>query len=442
MFYPGRGEELARSVTEALARAQQAARPGHPRAIIAPHAGYAYSGWLAAAAFASTAGAPVRHAVVLAPSHRHAFDGIALPTGDAYAMPGFDMPINTTARQALVARGLARLEDAAHEREHAVEVELPFLHAIHPRADVVPLVIGRACDAQVAAVIDFLDDVLDRPLFVLSSDLSHFLPETEAREKDAETARLIETGEPAALTGENACGARALRGYLASGAGQGARVTRLALANSAAAGGDPARVVGYGAWALHAPEAQAVAPEDRETLLATARAALEHRTRHGAMPPLDEASFAAPLQGHGAAFVTLTEAGRLRGCIGTLRAHQPLVRDVAENAAKAGHADPRFPPVTEAEQARLRLKIAVLGPAAPMGFTSQDDLLSQLAPGEDGLILSDLGRRGTFLPMVWDSLTTPEAFFTALKQKAGLPRDHWSPTLKVWRYRAESFAEA
>ncbi len=444
MFYPGDAKALAETVADCLARGEAGARAGATpaRAIISPHAGYVYSGWLAGAAFRSTEGRPVRHAVVLSPSHRHAFEGIALPSGSAYAMPGFDVAINTGARDALVAQGLAHVEDEAHDREHGVETQLPFLHAVHPEADVVPLVIGRASDAQVAAVIDFLTDALDGPLFVLSSDLSHFLTQDRALAHDAQTARLIETGDWPALTGSHACGAAGIRGYLASGAGQGTRPVRLAMATSADASGDTSRVVGYGAWAFHGADDDAVATDDRATLLKTARAALTARTTRGTDPRIRQESFAPALRSHGAAFVTLTQAGRLRGCIGSLMAHRPLVEDVAQNAINAGHADPRFAAVTAGELDSLRLKIAVLGPAAPMRFDSEEDLLAQLRPGEDGLILSDRGRRGTFLPMVWDSLPDPAAFLTALKQKAGLARDHWSATLEVHRYRAESFAES
>ncbi len=173
-----------------------------------------------------------------------------------------------------------------------------------------------------------------------------------------------------------------------------------------------------------------------------ARAALTSRTRRGREPVIDETSFASRLRSHGAAFVTLTKDAALRGCIGSLKAHQPLVADVAANAIKAGHSDPRFSPVTLAELEAVTLKIAVLGPPARMRFSSQEDLLSQLRPGEDGLILADGARRGTFLPMVWESLPEPGDFWRHLKRKAGLREDHWSDTLTVERYRAESFSES
>jgi len=441
MFYPGEAAELARTVEACLAKGRAERPPTKPRAIISPHAGYVYSGWLAGAAWASTEGAEVRHAVVLSPSHRHAFDGIALPSGARFAMPGFDLSINAQARAALVAAGLAHVEDAAHDREHGAETQFAFLHALHPEADVLPLVLGRVGDDQVAAAIDLLDRALDHPLFVLSSDLSHFLTERDAMAHDDETTRLIETGGWRKLTGQHACGMKAIRAFFASKAGAGVRVARLARATSGDTSGDRSRVVGYGAWVLHGADGDTIAPGDRAALLGVARETLETRTRRGRAPKLDEARIAPRLRTHGAAFVTLTKTGRLRGCIGSLKAHRPLVRDVAANAIKAGHGDPRFASVAPQELDEISLKLAVLGPPAPMDFVSESDLLAQLRPGEDGLILSDQGRRGTFLPMVWESLPDPVDFWRQLKRKAGLPVDHWSETLVVERYRAENFAE-
>lgn len=442
LFYPGDAGALGEAVRQGLQKGSGPTPPTPPRAIISPHAGYVYSGWLAGAAWGTTRGGSVKHAVVLSPSHRLSFRGIALPSGAAFAMPGFDLPINAVGRDALLEGGLANIVDAAHAQEHGAETQFPFLHALHPEADVLPLVLGQTDDRTVAAAIDLLNSTLDHPLFVLSSDLSHFLTEDAARRKDDETTRLIETGAREALTPEHACGARAIRGYLASHTGRGARITRLARATSADVTHDSARVVGYGAWALHGPDGDSIAETDRHALLKVARAALTIRTRKGRDPKLDLASFSPRLHTFGAAFVTLTKAGRLRGCIGSLKAHRALVEDVAHNAVQAGHGDPRFAPVTADELDDLRLKIAVLAPPAPMSFTSEDDLIRQLRPGDDGLILSDRGQRGTFLPMVWDDLPDPVQFWQHLKRKAGLPPDYWSETLTVERYRAESFAES
>ena len=440
-FFPKEAAPLERAVDQALAGVEPPQGP-RPLAVVSPHAGYRFSGRLTGRALAATSGTPAERVMILSPSHRHAFAGLALPGADGYRMPGFDIAIDAAARDALIAAGCAHVEDAAHNQEHGVETQLPFVHRFHPGARVVPLVIGRATDAEVAGAVDLLTRLPGPPpLFVLSSDLSHFLTLTQAQKHDAETARLIETGRAGQLSPAHACGARALRGFMTSDYGQGLRVRRLGMMNSHRTTRDPNRTVGYGAWSFHEGTSQLLTTQERGALLGAARQSLGSYLAKGRVPEVRTSSFAPALQGHAAAFVTLQKSGRLRGCIGSLVAHRPLIADVVENAIKAGFQDPRFRPLTQDELAKVTLKIAVLSPARPMRFADQADLEAQLTPGRDGLILTDERHRGTFLPMVWDSLDTPRRFVEGLKVKAGLPKTHWSETLKIHRFCAESFSE-
>lgn len=141
-----------------------------------------------------------------------------------------------------------------------------------------------------------------------------------------------------------------------------------------------------------------------------------------------------------ASFVTLERQGQLRGCIGMLEATRPLVEDIAENAFSAGFRDPRFPPLSADELADLDLHISILSPAEPIRFASESDLITKIRPGIDGLILQEGYRRGTFLPSVWEQLPDTRQFLRHLKQKAGLPPDYWSDTLKISRYTTEMFS--
>ena len=140
-----------------------------------------------------------------------------------------------------------------------------------------------------------------------------------------------------------------------------------------------------------------------------------------------------------ATFVTLTLGGALRGCIGMLEACRPLAEDVAANACAAAFEDPRFEPLSKEEFENLEIHISVLSPPEEMKFSSEADLLEQIRPGVDGLILQEGGRRGTFLPSVWEDLPGAELFLMHLKMKAGLPNTYWSDTLRVSRYTAEYF---
>jgi len=185
----------------------------------------------------------------------------------------------------------------------------------------------------------------------------------------------------------------------------------------------------------------ALSNDAQETLLHLAAESIRYGLEHGQPLPVNSTAYGPELQDKGASFVTLHIGGALRGCIGTLEAHRPLVVDTAHNAFAAAFSDPRFAPLSHAEFKHLDIHISVLNPAQPMDFTSEADLISQLRPGIDGLILQAGRRRGTFLPAVWESLPEPTDFVRHLKIKAGLPTDHWSDTIEVYRYTTQSFPQ-
>ena len=172
------------------------------------------------------------------------------------------------------------------------------------------------------------------------------------------------------------------------------------------------------------------------TGLARASIAKHLQTDHSAVVPRP-----GWLDDPGAAFVTLTQRGQLRGCIGSLVAHRPLHEDVAHNAAAAAFSDPRFPPLRAAELALTDIEVSVLSAPAPMPFTDQADALSQLRPGVDGVILTAAGRRATFLPQVWEELPDKREFIAHLLRKAGLPPTYWGDDVRLSRYTVTAFRE-
>ncbi|MEI6413260.1 MAG: AmmeMemoRadiSam system protein A [Pseudomonadota bacterium] len=188
-----------------------------------------------------------------------------------------------------------------------------------------------------------------------------------------------------------------------------------------------------------------LAESERTTLLILARSAIEYGLTDHRPPAVDPQSYPAALQAVRASFVTLNREGNLRGCIGQLTATRPLVVDVTENAFAAAFRDPRFSPLTTPELPDLELHISILTPSVPLIFESEADLLAQLRPGIDGLILEENHHghraRATFLPAVWESLPRPEDFLRHLKQKAGLPSGYWSPSLRAFRYQTEAFPD-
>ena len=181
---------------------------------------------------------------------------------------------------------------------------------------------------------------------------------------------------------------------------------------------------------------------ERAKLLLIARESIKSGLYSGRPPAINPADYSESLKHDGAAFVTLHKNGELRGCIGSLEPHRPLVLDVAEHAFDAAFRDPRFPPVTENELAYLALHIAVLTPMEPLPCDSEEDLLQKVRPGQDGLVIEEGEHRGTFLPAVWETLPEPRRFLKHLKQKAGLPQDYWSDTLVFYRYETITIDEA
>ncbi len=180
----------------------------------------------------------------------------------------------------------------------------------------------------------------------------------------------------------------------------------------------------------------------RSVLLDTAWQSIKHGLATAHPLAVEPDRYQSPLNEPGASFVTLHRGGELRGCIGSLEAHRPLICDIAENAFSAAFRDPRFPPLKEAELDDISLDISVLGHAEQVEFSSEPDLLEKIRPEVDGLIFRDGDYRGTFLPSVWKSLPEPVQFLQHLKLKAGLPPDHWSDTVQVWRYTTESFGDS
>ncbi|MEQ8344124.1 MAG: AmmeMemoRadiSam system protein B [Sneathiellaceae bacterium] len=439
-FYPAAPAALRKQVDDLLAQAPDLDLPT-PKAIVAPHAGYLYSGALAARAYARLRPARdrIRRVVLLGPAHRVAFQGIALPTADSFLTPLGQVPVDRELVEAVAAMPQVHRLDAAHALEHSLEVHLPFLQRVLEDFTVLPLVVGPT---EPLAVAQVLDRVWGGPetAIVISSDLSHYHGYDDARGRDSATAARIEALDFAKIDGHGACGAYPLNGMLLMARHRGLSATRIGLCNSGDTAGDRSRVVGYGAWAFSPCGTREFAVGQRHAMIDLALRAIKSGLRSGKRPEVRTDTFSAALQTLRASFVTLKRDGRLRGCIGSLAAQRPLANDIAWNAWSAAFADPRFQKLTAQELPGMSLGISVLSPPHPLHVDSEADLKAKLRPGVDGLIIADGDRRATFLPQVWDDLQDADTFLAHLKAKAGMAKDHWSDTMQVSRYTAESFS--
>ena len=441
MFYPADPDAL----TALIADARRQARPDGsvaPKVVVAPHAGLVYSGSVAATAFGSWArrAEPVRRVVIVGPAHRVAFRGIAIHPAARWRTPLGEATVAPAAHADLAqARGVL-VDSRPFMGEHSLEMHLIMLQAMLPAPfEIVPILVGEA-DPQ--SVAEALRRVWGGPetVVAVSSDLSHFLDQRSAESIDSDTGRRIETLDAAALDGRRACGFLALKGALEIAAERDMRATGLHLATSADAGADASRVVGYGAFALEYAASARLAEADRAHLLSACMAALGAATRTGGRAPaLDLASESPALSSRRATFVTLTESEQLRGCIGTLSPHRPLIEDALANAAQAAFADPRFPPLEPSDLAQLRLDVSILSHLRPLPSANESELAAALEPDRDGLVLAAGKRRALFLPSVWRCLPDPRAFVRRLMAKGGFKANHWPEELEAKRFRVESF---
>lgn len=448
MFYPDDPRTLRAQVAQYLAQVgAAAASPVRPKIVLVPHAGYVYSGPVAAHAYAALAGAGagIRRVVLLGPTHRVAVRGIAAPTVDAFATPLGAVRLDRAAIDALSDLPQVVANDAAHAAEHALEVQLPFLQSVLGDFSLVPLAVGRVAPQQVAQVLERLWGG-DETLIVISSDLSHYLPYARAQAVDAATVQRILALDPR-LDHDEACGATPLAGALLAAKAHGLAPRLLDLRNSGDTAGDRARVVGYAAVAFEPAVARRARADDaacadEDPALGSALLA---RARNAIADALDLPTRAEPrhaaLARPGATFVTLQQRGELRGCIGSLEPYRPLEEDVRANALAAAFRDPRFEPVAAHEVASLHIEVSLIGAAQPLAVRDEAEAHRRLRPHVDGVILEWRGRRATFLPQVWEQLGRPDAFLRALKRKAGLAADFWAADLQLHRYEVRKFRE-
>ena len=442
-FYPADGHACKAAVDSHLAVAHnnpiQAAK-----VLIAPHAGLQFSGAVAGSIYAGLKDRTprIQRVVLLGPAHRVAFKGIASTSADYWRSPLGLVPVDWDSLRKALSLPHVAIRDGAFKGEHSMEVHLPFLQRVLGPFQLVPLLVGDADKATVSAAIDRLWGGPET-LIVISSDLSHFHDYDTATAQDGKTSQLIELGHGEKLTAQHACGHRAIVGALDQPRRRDLRITAIDVRNSGDTYGNKSRVVGYGAFAMEHAAGARLDAASRQQILAAARMALEHGSRHGKPVKVRYGSnLPAGLLAMRASFVTVELDRRLRGCIGSVVPHRQLLPDIITNTYKAGFGDPRFAPMSREEVSHAHVSVSILSHARQLTFQNEDELIAQVRPDQDGLILRDGKRQGLFLPSVWRSIPKAEDFVRRLKNKAGLPLDHWSSDLTVSRFSTESFGAA
>ena len=440
LFYPAGAQELR----DLIGQMAKGARPDGgvaPKVVVAPHAGIVYSGSVAATAFGPWArrADPPRRIVIVGPAHRVAFRGLAIHPATAWSTPLGEAEVSRDLHARLSQARAASVDARPFAGEHSLEMHLVMLQAMLAAPfEILPILVGDAEPGQVAEALRLVWGGPETAIAV-SSDLSHFLDRKAAEEIDSDTGRRIETLDSASLEGRRACGYLPIMGALEIAAERDLRVSGLHLATSADVGADTARVVGYGAFAFEYAASARLNDGDRTLLLSSCMAGLAAAARRGGrMPALGfDGRLSPSLASQRATFVTLTQGGRLRGCVGSAAPRSSLIADAMANAVRAGFADPRFPHLSEAELDGLEIGLSILSHPRPVPATREAELIGALEPDRDGLILGVARRRALFLPSVWRHVADPHEFVRHLMLKAGL--EGWPHGLAAARFRVELF---
>ncbi len=456
-FYPGQPEELRRLVRALIDQAEKVDDGAAVMGLVVPHAGYIYSGAMAAKGYRQVEGQDYQVVLVLAPSHRDAFTGVTIYPGDAYRTPLGPVAIDRNLAGQIVRHcpGV-KFSQLGHGEEHSLEVQLPFIQVALPGVPMVPMMIGGYDWPMLEKMADGLAAVLKsrRALVIASSDLYHGHSYEACEKANTATIQAIQAMKPQAL-----CEGFLTDRYQACGGGPislmssvlmklgATRAVLLGRTNSNDVTGQRSGyVVGYAAMAVKGgkptmknPQKIEYQPLDaaaQKQLIKMAREAIAYYLQHRRIPRTEPTLEA--LKEKRGVFVTLTEDGELRGCIGYHESDRPLYELVPDRAIAAAFEDPRFPPLRSHELDKIKIKVSVY-----LTNVYRIASLDEFQMGVHGIIMMKNGRGATYLPEVpleagWK---TVEEEMESLCHKAGLPSDAWKQGAEFYVYKTQVFGE-
>jgi len=460
-FYPGDSLSLSQAVTKLLDQAGSSQINGNLIGMVSPHAGYVYSGHVAASGYNLLKDKLINRVVVISPSHIVAFDGSAVYNGTGYRTPLGTIPVDQEFCKNLADQNSSiKLSDAGHETvrqgrmEHALEVQLPFLQSVLKNFTLVPVIMGdqkyETSRALGSALAELIKD--NKTIIVASSDLSHFHPYDEAVKLDQKVLTAVEEWDHLNLSRNlnrrvwEACGGGPIVATMIASERLGANQAKiLKYANSGdVPAGEKSSVVGYMSAVFYQTKSSSslrdfdfkLSENEQKHLMEIAKNSVKNAVESGQVYACSAGGFSSLEQDRGA-FVTLNERGRLRGCIGYVSAVQPLYETIRDAAISAALKDPRFPQVKKEELDQLSYEISVLSPFQRIYDTNQ------IKVGKHGLMIRKGRNEGLLLPQVatdnnWDRLT----FLQQTCRKAGLPMDAWEDTeTDIFMFSAFVFGE-
>ncbi|MBU1121852.1 MAG: AmmeMemoRadiSam system protein B [Candidatus Omnitrophota bacterium] len=464
-FYPADKKALSSMVDRFLAEADLSsvsAVSGDVLGIISPHAGYVYSGSVAAYGYKSLAGKKFDTVILLGSSHHYRFKGISIYDDGIFNTPLGKLSVDGRIASRFSSLAFAQFNKVYFNNEHSLEVQLPFIIKSLGKVKIVPILFGEVTLNDLEEISGKIDEISKdkKVLIVVSTDLSHYLEYQQAVKKDLETVNFIKNKDASALwdswrSGEGrGCGLCPAIAFLMYVKSQAADIEILKYANSGDTASDKGRVVGYMSAVAYKKlrtikkegegmaQGDGLTHEDKDTLLKIARSTLESFLKDGSKPEVKVDSD--NLKAKRGAFVTLHKNGKLRGCIGKMVADMPLYKVIPEFAIYSATEDIRFLPVSYEILKDIEIEISVLTEPVVLAVSSTQELLDKLQPLRDGVIIVTKYGSSTYLPQVWEQIPDKREFLSHLCAKGGAPADYWETNfkdIKVQTYQAIVFSE-
>lgn len=447
-FYPRDARELARRTADLIESADRRLRlPASeiPKAIIVPHNAFYFSGDVAAAGYAALRRLKpfVKRVVLIGSSHQGQYFGISLSQAKYWEMPDRQFEIDRELTEKLLKIQGIGFDSDAHEAESSLEMQLPFVSAVFGKdVKIMPILVE---DASIEQVSDLIAAVWGGPetVIIISTDMSSGKQDEKVKSDIYDISKLLEKEEYAKIKPKHFCAPLPVAGLLAYVRENHFSVQTIELQTSADAFPATDKVVGFGAFGVYETndgaednkvQMENILQANQESLLRVAAQSIVTGFERGRPLRLRESRYPEELRQKGATFVNIYYNGALRGSAGSGEPTRSILEDIAENAYAAAFSDFRFIPLNEEEIKNAEITISVLTRPTPIRFENEKELLAKIRPRQDGLILRERSNKALFLPQVWETFSSPEEFLAYLKQKAGLPMDYWSPTVKVYRF--------
>ncbi len=447
-FYPRDARELSKKTADLIESADRRLRlPASeiPKAIVVPHNAFYFSGDVAAAGYAALRRLKpfIRRVVLIGSSHQGKYFGISLSRAKYWEMPNQRFEVDQELTEKLLKIQGIGFDDDAHEAESSLEMQLPFVSAVFNKdVKIMPILVE---DASIEQVSDLIAAVWGGPetVIIVSTDMSSGKQDEKVRSDIYDISKLLEKEEYTKIRSRHFCAPLPVAGLLSYVRENHFSVQTIELQTSADSFLTADKVIGFGAFGVYETndgaednkvQMENILQANQESLLRVAAQSIVTGFERGRPLRLRETRYPEELRQKGATFVNIYYDGVLRGSAGSGEPTRSILKDIAENAYAAAFSDFRFIPLNEEEIKKAEITISVLTRPMPIRFENEKELLAKIKPKQDGLILRERSNKALFLPQVWETFSSPEEFLGYLKQKAGLPMDYWSPTVKVYRF--------